>query len=273
MSGFAASWLALREPFDARARDPGLAAALASRLADRQEIRIVDLGSGTGSNLRWLAPRLAGRQRWRLIEHDPTLIAAGESLLRREGTVDWSFIEADLSAGLEAVLDEGCDLVTCSALLDLVSSAWLERLAGAVSVRGAALYASLTYDGRIGLQPPLEGDTEVTALADAHQRTDKGFGPALGPDAAPALGRLLGGCGGRVLCSASDWVLAPDERAIQEALVRGWAGAAIAMAPGEAAPVAAWQAGRLALLDAGRGRCLVGHRDLLWLPGRSRDGL
>ncbi|MDF1587421.1 class I SAM-dependent methyltransferase [Marinimicrococcus flavescens] len=267
MSGFAAGWLALREPHDTRARDTGLVRALAHWLGEPREITVVDMGSGTGSNLRWLAQHLPGRQHWRLVEHDPELIAAGMGLLPRGGDVSWRYVEADLESRLEAIVGEGCDLLACSALLDLVSAGWLARLARLASTQGIPLHAALTYDGRIGLQPPHRNDARVTDLVNAHQRTDKGFGPALGPDAAATLERLLEVRPGRTLCAPSDWRLEPEDREIQEALLEGWAGAAAEMAPEEAALVASWRAERLAALRADSGRCLVGHRDLLWLPG------
>ncbi|HKH34927.1 MAG TPA: hypothetical protein VKA80_12340, partial [Beijerinckiaceae bacterium] len=64
MSGFSADWLALREPADHRARNRELLAQLRARFAGQEAVTVVDLGSGTGSNLRACAPQLAPRQRW-----------------------------------------------------------------------------------------------------------------------------------------------------------------------------------------------------------------
>ena len=58
MSGFSADWLTLREPADHRARNPALVEALARHLGGRA-VRVTDLGCGTGSNLRALAPLVA----------------------------------------------------------------------------------------------------------------------------------------------------------------------------------------------------------------------
>ena len=63
MSGFSAEGLALREPVDSAARSESVAAFVAASLRGRSPLRIVDIGSGTGSNLRFLASRLAGRHR------------------------------------------------------------------------------------------------------------------------------------------------------------------------------------------------------------------
>ena len=48
MSGFSADWLVLREPFDARARDPAVLDAVTASLKAYRSIRIVDLACGTG---------------------------------------------------------------------------------------------------------------------------------------------------------------------------------------------------------------------------------
>ena len=62
MSGFSPEWLALREPADTRARDPGLLGALAASLAGRDSVEVVDLGCGTGANIRAIAPELGATQ-------------------------------------------------------------------------------------------------------------------------------------------------------------------------------------------------------------------
>lgn len=268
MSGFSADWLALREPFDQAARAAALEVALGLWARGRGELRVVDLGAGTGSNLRHLAPRLPVAQRWTLVEHDPALILAGRGLL--PSGVEARYRRADLVHELEAVLEGPVDLVTCSALLDLVSAAWLERLVRVVRARDLALLAVLSYDGRVELEPAHPLDGEVIGLVNRHQRTDKGFGPALGPEAALALGRALQGAGETPLVASSDWRAGPADAALQRALVLGWAEAARALAPGRAAAIGSWQDERLQAIAAGGARCRVGHLDLLRLPSREQ---
>ncbi|MCS6779812.1 MAG: class I SAM-dependent methyltransferase [Geminicoccaceae bacterium] len=267
MSGFSADWLALREPFDAAARAAATEASLALWAKGRGgPLRIVDLGAGTGANLRHLAPCLPVAQAWTLVEHDPALIAAGEARLPATGAVRAAYRRADLVAELEAVLEEPCDLVTCSALLDLVSADWLERLVRIVRARDLALLAVLTYDGRVHLEPAHPLDEEAIALVNRHQRTDKGFGPALGPEAGIALARALHGAGDAPLLALSDWDAGPGDRAFQRALVEGWAEAASAIAPERAPAIDSWRRDRLRAIEAGGARARVGHVDLLRLP-------
>ncbi len=264
MSGFPAEWLALREPVDARARDGALAQHLEAWAARRGPLAIVDLGSGTGANRRWLAPRLPAPQSWRLVEKDPALIAAGTALI--EPGADCRYVEADLGTEIEAVLGPPVHLVTASALLDLCSLAWLRRLLTATLEAGAALLVALTYDGRVELDPPHPNDAEIIALVNRHQRQDKGLGPALGPDAVDSLAVLLEATAGERRASRSDWRLGPAEAALQMALIEGWALAALKTSPGERQKIEAWRADRLASARAGQSGALVGHQDFLYLP-------
>ncbi|HMJ42180.1 MAG TPA: SAM-dependent methyltransferase, partial [Pseudolabrys sp.] len=75
MTGFAADWLALREPYDIRARNPQVLDAVVASFAGNNAVRIVDLACGTGSTLRALAPRFPRGQNWRLADNDLSLLA------------------------------------------------------------------------------------------------------------------------------------------------------------------------------------------------------
>src|SRR4051812_25990926 len=78
--GGAPDWLALREDADAAARAPDLVELVRVHLAvvagRRPSAVIRDLGCGTGSMGRWLAPRLSGPQEWVLHDRDPRLLAS-----------------------------------------------------------------------------------------------------------------------------------------------------------------------------------------------------
>jgi hypothetical protein len=248
MSGFSAEWLALREPADAAARS--------NLFVGRPfQGRLLDLGGGTGANLRYLSSRLPSPQSWTLVDNDPALLARAPAGVTTH------------CADLNAVVDDdevfrGCGLVTASALLDLVSEAWLTKLIARCRAAGTAVLFALSYDGRIVCTPPEAEDEEVRRLVNEHQKTDKGFGPALGPDAATCAVALLAAAGYDVTLERSDWNLEPAARDLQRALIAGWAAAATEMASARIPAIAAWQSRRIARLDAGRSRILVGHVDV-----------
>jgi hypothetical protein len=134
--------------------------------------------------------------------------------------------------------------------------------------RHAALYVVLSFDGRIEWRPRDDGDAGVRDLVDRHQHGDKGFGPALGPDAVAKLRALLVGDRGELLVEASDWVLGEGDREIQRALLDGYLTTATSVSAERREEIEAWAARRRQLIDNERSRLRVGHLDLLFLPER-----
>lgn len=268
MSGFSADWLTSRADADARARSPRITArtaawALARTRVTGRPLSIVDLGCGTGSNPRFLAPRLPVAQRWVLADHDPDLLAraahAGAGC-RRVRALD--VVELDLAAAPLERLVADADLVTASALFDLVAPDWTAGLVAALARPGRALLAVLTYDGRMMFAPADPFDAHVRCLVNQHQRTDKGFGAALGPLAADWLCQQARRHGAQVLTARSDWRLAGSDHGLQQALLAGWAEAACAIAPDTADAITAWHLLRLETLRRQGLVTVVGHRDL-----------
>lgn len=254
---FVLEWLDLREPADHAARDGGLLDAAADFLTAAEAPLAVDLGAGSGSTLRAFGERAAGA-RWRLVDRDRGLLAAA---VERGGS-GVEVVEADL-LGVDALPLAGARLVTASALFDLVSAAWVERFVDRLAAEGIGLYAALSYDGAVVWDPELPEDGAVLAAFNAHQRGDKGFGPALGPEGGRHLARVLAGRGFSVAMAASPWRLGPGERELQAALAEG-----IAAAVGERA--AAWGQARREAAMAGVSSCTVGHVDVLALPEGAR---
>jgi hypothetical protein len=269
MSGFSADWLTLREPYDLRARNPAVLDEIAAAFAGQPAIAIVDLACGTGATVRALAPRLAARQSWRLFDNDLGLLARA-SVTPGPDRAHVTVIPLDLNLDLEHALEGLIDLVTTSALLDLVSAEWLERLAVETAVRSLPIYAALNYDGRIAFNPPDATDTEVVAAVNTHQRRDKGFGPALGPDAAKTAIARFESLGYTVAQGSADWIFGPDDRDMQFEVCAGWAGAARETGALSLAAIASWLTRRRDAIAAGRSSIQVGHVDLFARPNASR---
>jgi hypothetical protein len=259
VSGFSADWLALREPADQRARNPGIVHILARSFADAEAVSVCDLGCGTGSSLRALAPILPLRQRWRLIDSDGALLAAARTVLAawadeadgdlrlRAGDreIDVSLMEADLNDGLDRLLPTDVQLVTSSALIDLVSEKWLDDLVAAARRRGSLLLMALSYAGIERWQPAHAADVAMLDAFNAHQRRDKGFGPALGRTAAEVLSRKLKQAGYEVVLAPSSWQLAAGrDAALMSLLVQGIAAAVAETGEVESARITAWLAAR-----------------------------
>jgi methyltransferase family protein len=265
MTGFSADWLSLREPFDMRARNPSVLDAVAASLAAHPSVRIVDLACGTGSTLRALSARLPPRQNWMLVDNDLGLLARATATQHSDDVVITA-VPLDLNRDLEAALDGPVDLVTTSALLDLVSETWLERLAVEIAARAIPLYAALSYDGTVDLTPRDPLDAAVIAAINAHQRTDKGFGAALGPAAADAAITRFQSLGYGVKQGRSDWVAGPQDQAMQNEILAGWAHAAREIDALTLADTATWLTRRRDFVAAGRSSLRVGHVDVFATP-------
>jgi SAM-dependent methyltransferase len=280
MSGFDPGWLALREPADHAARDKGLLSAVAQHFEGRAEVSVLDLGCGTGSNLRALAPSLPARQEWLLVDHDRALLerarhallawagggreAADGSLALETGghALRVSFRQADLTSDLATLLDLRPDLVTAAALFDLASEPWLRRFSAALAERGLPLYAVLTYDGIERWSPPHRLDEAVLAAFHLHQGRDKGFGPAAGPRASGALAASLAKLGMVVRSGDSAWRLGPEHRALIGDLAAGIARAATETGRIPGPEAQAWASARREATSVE-----IGHRDIWALPG------
>lgn len=269
MSGFAADWLALREPYDGKARNGKVLAAVAAAFAGLASITIVDLACGTGSTMRAVASRLPPRQTWRLVDNNLSLLGrtanappAAAAIIRPT--------PIDLALDLEAALDGPADLVTASALLDLVSAEWLDRLVVETAARRLPVYAALTYDARTELDPKDPLDGAIVDAVNRHQGTDKGFGPALGPEAAAAATARFRNTGHDVVQGTSDWVFAPHDREIQNEVIAGWAKAAREMGNVPLSEIIGWVTRRRDLVSAGRSRMRVGHVDFFARPTTTR---
>ena len=265
MSGFSADWLSLREPYDRAARNAAVLDAVAGAFTDQAAIAVVDLACGTGATLRAIGAHLPPRQAWRLVDNDLSLLARAATL----GEPPRLTVVAkpvDLARDLELALDGPLDLVTTSALLDLVSADWLDRLIVETAARRLPVYAALSYDGRTVVEPQERFDSEILAGFNMHQRTDKGFGPALGPLAAAQAIERFQHFGFAVVHGRSDWVLGGDDRVMQDALFAGWAGVAALTTTLTSDQIARWLAARRAHLAAGRSSLQVGHVDLFARP-------
>jgi hypothetical protein len=281
------SWLALREPADFAARSATLAEATARRLDAADPVRVVDLGTGTGSNLRYLIDRLSHHQEWLLVDRDQRLlnevsdrmqtwaIARGYEVSRehdglilgRKGrNCRIATRQMDLGVLASDEIFERRHLVTASALLDLVSVEWLRALANRCAEHRCAALFALSYNGESHAVPREPEDDEIRMLMNRHQRTDKGFAPAAGPDASAAAARAFEAVGYHVQRERTNWILGPELPDLQRQLIEGWAHAALEIAPERTGLIRDWLSRRLEHLRHGRSRIVVGHEDLAAWP-------
>lgn len=262
-------WLALREPADAAARSSELVDELRPLLPTDRVLEVHDLGCGTGSMARWLAPRLGGAQHWVLHDRDADLLArVDRDPPDRAADGAEVTVEArhhDITR-LERAELAGAELVTASALLDMMSGEELERFVAACARAGCPVLVTLSVVGLVELTPPDPLDREVMEAFNAHQRRTTDAGRLLGPDAAHAAMDGFAQRGLDVTVRPSPWRLGPGRSALMVEWLTGWLGAATEQQPGLRGVTGPYGRRRLAEAAQGALSVTVHHEDLLARP-------
>ena len=269
MSGFSIEWLNLREASDHKARDRHLLKTAANWLNDlkSKDKVIVDLGSGTGSTIRGLQryTTLAPSIQWRLVDNDPELLAEAVHRHSKEYSIE-SFL-VDLSATQKLPL-ESASLITASALLDLVSSNFIRDLCQLIKEknegRPLGFYSALNYDGCIKWTPFHPLDAAILMNFNTDQSRDKGFGPALGPDATDFLKTQFDSTKFQCLTAKSPWSLGSADYLLTESLINGISDVAIQTDGLTNSDIQDWKTFRIK--NVRTGTCYLGHTDILVLP-------
>jgi trans-aconitate methyltransferase len=262
-------WLSLRGPADAHARTTftaGLAADLALHLTrrlpgDGDVARLVDLGAGTGLGASWLRARLPVEQDWRLVDHDRSLLAAAPATV--EG---WARgIVADVTDLPGLLAEEPAHVVTCQALLDILTADEVDAMLAPAMASGAALLLSLNVTGEVALAPRHRDDGLVAGAFNAHQRR----AGRLGPDAGTYAADVLRDHGYEVSVTATPWQLDAAESDLILSWLQGYAAAALEQQPDQADRIGRWQESRETAAADGGLSVVVGHLDVLGLPAGS----
>nr|WP_239479939.1 class I SAM-dependent methyltransferase [Actibacterium sp. 188UL27-1] len=243
----------MREPVDHASRDADLLAQAVTHAGS--EAIVVDLGSGTGSTARAFGDAACATWQWRFVDGDKALLDIAQA--RHSGAEQVVF---DLRNIDQLPLD-GVRLVTASALLDLMPLVWVTVLAQRLRAAAIPFYGALNYNGVMRWVPPHAADADVTAAFNAHQRTDKGIGPALGPTASDAAAQVFAQHGFDVRLGDSPWELGPAEARLHDHLLIGIGEAA---AEAGCAQAGDWAANRRATVAQTAG--YIGHTDILALP-------
>lgn len=252
---FSPDWLALREPYDTRARSEPLTRIFLDTLPGSP--CILDLGSGRGANARYLEGISTREIAWRLVDHDPELLARADGI---GGETSRQLVNFAPNPGL--IDTSGVNAISASALFDLVSEDWFSAFVEVAA--GLPLLFALTADGVHSWEPLDPADKAVMDEFEADTRRDKGFGPAMGPDGPARMVDLLSAAGYQVLQESSPWRLCGADRDLLTAIVDLIAD--VASQRGDASISAGWRERRRRLIAAG-GLCLdVGHVDIAALP-------
>lgn len=258
---FNPDWLALREPYDTRARSKPLAKTFLESLPASP--CILDLGAGRGANARYLEGVSTGEIMWRLVDHDSELLARADGI---RGKTLRQIV--DFAPNPELIDTSEVNAISASALFDLVSEDWFSAFVEAAA--GLPLLFALTADGDHAWQPSDPADKTIMDEFEADTRRDKGFGPAMGPDGPARMAALLSAAGYQVLQESSPWRLGSADGNLLTSIVNLIAD--VASQRGKASISAGWRERRQKLIEARALRLDVGHVDIVALPPNSTQG-
>lgn len=263
-------WLRLRERADAESRSGELVGIVREHLPDGP-LEIHDLGGGTGSMARWLAPQLDGPQRWALHDRDAELLELVSGLPAPEARDGAAVIlepHLDDITRLDAGELAGASLITASALLDMFTAEELDRFVATCAGAGCPVLVTLSVVGRVELTPADPLDEDLMAAFNAHQQRRSTIGRLRGPGAAAAAAAAFAYAGFEVLERPSPWRLTPDRGTLAAEWFSGWIRAAHEQDPSLVERTAEYVLQRRAQLKSGGLRVTVDHVDLLALRGR-----
>jgi hypothetical protein len=251
------------------ARAPELVEHLRPHLPANGGLVIHDLGCGTGAMGRWLAPLLAGPQRWVLHDRDEDLLeiaATHPPPPAADGAeVSVETRQSDITRLKPGDLADA-SLITASALIDVLTEGEFARLAAACAATGCPLLLTLSVVGRVELIPADPLDRRVAAAFDAHQRRTTDRGRLLGPDAVEVAVEAFGRMGAEVHARPSPWRLGALQSDIAAEWFTDWVGAACEQQPELAAQTDAYRRRRVAQAGARQLAVTVDHADLLVVP-------
>ncbi|WP_435180142.1 class I SAM-dependent methyltransferase [Halorussus sp. AFM4] len=229
-------YLSAKRSVDDRALNRRVEARLADELRDRDRLRAVEVGAGTGSAVARLLDRpwLPDRVRYTAVDVEERNVAAARERLPARGAalgyavgragdrfvcsrgrrrVEVEFRTGDAFEFLEGV-DEPVDLAVAHAFVDLVDPAdALAAFRDALAPDGLA-YCPITYDGETAFEPSADAEFEEELFDAFHRHLDAAGDSeagrrllALASEDAESAGESAET--GILAAGGSDWVVRP----------------------------------------------------------------
>ncbi len=206
------TWLEHRYDCDVQARNASIEKKLLSFFKPHESVlHIVDVGSGTGTNVCYYFDKLNHQQEWTLIErHDPLLQAARKRLRKfadKQG-YSWNeqsdqvqlvdknkkatirFVTGDVNH-IETLTDlEEADVLVANAFFDLISFDQFDALVKKLAQHNVAFLSTLNYY-ETSFYPFLEEDHQIMRWYHMHMKRPQPFGIAMGSDCCEEMLDLL----------------------------------------------------------------------------------
>jgi len=207
MHEFENSWLLSREKIDSVSRNKKAIEKINKYTNFTKNLNIIDLGCGTGSNFRYLNPKILKKQSWKMIDISNLSLSYLKKNIRFSQKIqNITFKNEDIIKNLEKINFKDFDIVTGSALLDIMPKEWFVEFSK-INKSTKIIYFSINYDGNFKFYPKHKDDDKIVKLFNKDQMSDKGIGKkAVGPKCTQIINKLFQRTH-KTYVFNSDWVI------------------------------------------------------------------
>ena len=282
-TGFSTRWLELRYPFDASARSITLSQQFVQQLSGKENVSILDLGAGIGSNVKYFHDRIEANQDWYLVELDPGLIKHGIQSLTayfaKLGYVvqkrDYRLhLVRDIKINITFVLDsilhinpfqyQFFDGILANALLDVLTSNQVRDLLDRFSDTPCPKLFSIIYEDMQWMDDDPENHHYVRKYHE-HMQRQQPHGRALGPGCIPFLQNQPDS--DVYHFHESTWEIRNEHKAMLEHLLAFYQRSIPELLTNQADQqrFKDWLAGKTSRIASNELHVQVKHRDMFWL--------
>lgn len=242
---FDPNWLQERYRFDEEARNKQLEWTCVNQFAFRDHLQIVDLGSGTGANLRYYLEQFPQNQSWYCVEEDIALkVPFWEHARQMAIDLDYAieqegelmkltkpghevlihFVHGNLLKVDELVDLLRTDLVLANAVFDLFSKEQFATLVQVLSHHSLSMLFTLNYVG-MDFSPSTEADDHYIGQYNAHMQREQAFGRGMGPASSREMEAVLKEALAQVEVGESLWQIGNQEQVMMGFLLGFFEGA------------------------------------------------
>ena len=192
MHKFNNDWLFYREKIDSISRNKKIIEKINRYFKDYKILSIADLGCGTGSNYRYMYPKIKVKQKWDMIDISFESIKEFKKITANTNKIiNINYKKFDLIKDIKKFKFENYDLITGSAYLDIMPKEWFYEFKKQ-NLNTKVIYFSINYDGYFKFYPKHKDDEYVLQLFNKDQESDKGIGKkAVGKNCSQIINKVF----------------------------------------------------------------------------------